>query len=566
MIGSKLLMLFAVLLLIMACDSENLRKKGATFYWFEYRGQDTFYLDHALGINEYYNPILGGFYPDPSICRKGDDYYMVNSTFSFFPGVSVFHSTDLVHWSQIGYVLNRKSQLNITNQDISEGIFAPAISYNPYNDTFYLVTTFVGGIDNFIVKAGDPAGPWSDPILIPEVSGIDPSLFFDDDGRAWIVNNGAPEEKPLYPGHRAIWIQEFDTDSDKVKGLRKVLVNGGCDISTNPVWIEGPHLYKANGYYYLMAAEGGTEENHSEVIFRSKNVTGSYSPFAGNPILTQRDLSDDRSNPVTCTGHADMIQDPGGDWWAVFLGCRPYKDNHYNTGRETFLLPVHWYDQWPVITEKGRSVPLIGKKEHLEKDIPGTYFPSGNFVERDEFDGDSLALYWNFIRTPQRKWYSLEEGALKISCEPVSFREKKNPAFIGRRQQHIRFTATTAVSIIPDSYGDCSGLVCFRTESNNYFLGISSGQNGLVAFVDKTIRRNGQLVRKRLAIKKTDLTVDNAIYLRVVGRDNVLDFFISEDNNVWESLAEGQDATYLSTATAGGFVGTYIGMYAGSRE
>jgi alpha-N-arabinofuranosidase len=184
------------------------------------------------------------------------------------------------------------------------------------------------------------------------------------------------------------------------------------------------------------------------------------------------------------------------------------------------------------------------------------------FIERDEFDGDSLASYWTFIRTPKEKWYSLGEGALRISCEPVSFREKKNPAFIGRRQQYLRFRAITAVSLIADLSGDCAGLLCFRTESNNYFLGISSGQNGLEAFVEKTIRRDGQLVRKRLAMKKTGLIETKRVYLRIDGTDDVLDFFISEDNQTWETLAEGQDATYLNAA--GSIAGTYIGMYAGS--
>ncbi len=565
MLNPKKLIFLPILVLVAACGSQEQGQKGAFFHWFQYEGNDEFYNEIKLEEDDYFNPILSGFYPDPSICKKDGDYYLVNSTFSFFPGVPIFHSTDLVNWKQIGHVLNRPSQLNITDQEISEGIFAPAISYNPHNDTFYMVTTFVGGDGNFIVKTKDPAGSWSDPIWIPEVPGIDPSLFFDDDGRAWLVNNGDPEGESIYPGHKAIWIQEYDVDKDEMKGPRKMIVDGGHDITQKPIWIEGPHLYKINGYYYLMAAEGGTAEGHSEVVFRSRNIKGPYETFEGNPILTQRNLPDDRQNPVTSTGHADIIKFEDGSWWAVFLGCRPYKDNHYNTGRETFLLPVAWHNGWPVILEEGKKVPLSVDASHsLEEGAD--FFPRGNFKVKDEFDSDSLGLCWNFIRTPSEKWFSLKDGSLKLDFQPVSFREQKNPAFIGRRQQHQNFSASTEVQIIPGSMNQCAGLVCFRTETNNYFLGVTYEQNELVAFVEKTIVREGNTEKKRIAMKRTGLNTDHSVLLKVVGRGEYLDFLISEDKETWEILAEGQDATYLSTATAGGFVGTYLGMYAEGVE
>ncbi len=563
----RIFILLPFFILVSSCSTQEAAKKGAFFQWFEYQGSDSFYDENQLVDNEYFNPILSGFYPDPSVCKKGEDYFLVTSTFSFFPGVPVFHSTDLVNWKQIGHVLNRPSQLDITDQEISEGIFAPAISYNSHNDTFYMVTTFVGGNGNFLVKAKDPAGPWSDPIFIPEVPGIDPSLFFDDDGRAWIVNNGDPEGDPIYPGHKAIWIQEYDVEKDEMTGPRKMIVDGGHDISEKPIWIEGPHIYKVNGYYYLMAAEGGTAENHSEVIFRSRNVTGPYETFADNPILTQRNLPNDRENPVTSTGHADLIKFEDGSWWAVFLGCRPYLENHYNTGRETFLLPVSWTEGWPVILEPGKEVPLKVKSSHqLNEKQEGDFGLSGNFTIRDEFEDDSLALYWNFIRTPQNDWYDLEEGSLRLDFRGVTMREKKNPAFIGRRQQHKNFIATTEVTIASPNAGNRAGLVCFRTEANNYFLGVNFEHGELIAFVEKTTIRQGTPEKKRLAMKKTGLGADDSILLRVEGNGAFLDFSISEDHQNWEPLAEGQDATYLSTATAGGFVGTYIGMYAEGNE
>ena len=288
------------------------------------------------------NPILAGFYPDPSICRVGNNYYMINSTFSYFPGIPVFHSKDLVNWKLIGHVMDRPEQMDLTGLGVSRGIFAPAIRFN--KGIFYVTCTLVDAGGNFIVTSASPEGPWSNPVWIPKINGIDPSMFFDDNGKAYIIYNSvAPDNKPLYDGHRTIRMYEFDVENLKVFGEEKVLVNGGVDLSKKPVWIEGPHIFKVNDYYYLIAAEGGTGDQHSEVVFRSDNVDGPYVPYEKNPILTQRHLDPDRKNPITSTGHADLIQTENGDWLAVFLGCRPYSmsgDGFYNTGRETFLAPV----------------------------------------------------------------------------------------------------------------------------------------------------------------------------------------------------------------------------------
>ncbi|MFN3388207.1 MAG: glycoside hydrolase family 43 protein, partial [Allosphingosinicella sp.] len=317
----------------------------AAFDWFHYEGADPIDALPA-GPGTYRNPILRGFYPDPSITRAGDDYYLVTSTFSYFPGLPVFHSRDLVNWTQIGNAIDRPDQLDFGKLGLSRGVFAPAIEHK--DGLFYILNTCVDCRDNFVITATDPAGPWSDPVWLPDLAGgIDPSLFFDEDGSAWLLNNGPPVGEPLYEGHRAIWIQAFDPKALKTFGPRTMLVNGGVDISTKPIWIEGPHIIRKNGWYYLIAAEGGTAEGHSQVVLRSKSVTGPYEPFAGNPILTQRDLPRDRVNPITSAGHADFVQLPSGDWWATFLAVRPYEGDFYNTGRETFLMPVDWSGEWP---------------------------------------------------------------------------------------------------------------------------------------------------------------------------------------------------------------------------
>jgi len=317
------------------------------FAWFQYEGTET--PTTEVGGDEFLNPILAGFYPDPSICRVGDEYFLINSTFAWFPGIPIFRSRDLVHWTQIGHVLDRPSQLNLDGRGVSEGVFAPAIEHR--DGVFYVINTLVGAGGNFYVTADDPAGPWSDPRWLREVNGIDPSFFFDDDGRAYIVHNGPPPDgKPLYDGHRALWLHEFDFKTGTTRsGSARIIVNGGTDLSKKPVWIEGPHIFKRGGFYYLTAAEGGTGPEHSQVVFRSRDVWGPYET-PGKPILTQRHLPPSRPNPITCVGHADFVRTPAGDWWAVFLGCRPYENNKTNIGRETFLLPVRWENDWPIIS------------------------------------------------------------------------------------------------------------------------------------------------------------------------------------------------------------------------
>lgn len=330
-----------------------------TFESFTYTGRDEIAAT-PLPDGHYRNPILAGYYPDPSICRVGDDYYLINSTFAHFPGIPIFHSRDLVNWKQLGHVIDRPTQLNYDGLGITRGIFAPAITH--HDGTFYVVCTMVGAGGNFLVTAKNPAGPWSDPIWLG-FDGIDPSLFFDDDGRAWLVNNGEPpDNKPLYSGHRAIWIQEFEPAANKLIGPRSIIVNGGVDLSKQPVWIEGPHLYKKDGWYYLCCAEGGTSTAHSQVILRSRAPTGPFVPWEKNPILTQRDLDGNAPNAVTCTGHADLVIGPDNNWWSVFLACRPYAPDRWATGRETFLLPVKWTDDgWPQILPPGERVPLVAK-------------------------------------------------------------------------------------------------------------------------------------------------------------------------------------------------------------
>lgn len=533
---------------------------SAIFKYFEYKGMDQRF-DHQIDhTKEYFNPIVAGFYPDPSICRKGSDYYMVNSTFSYYPGVPIFHSIDLVNWKQIGHVLNRPSQLQLDGIRLSGGIYAPAIEYNKYNNTFYMITTSVDGIGNFVVKTKDPMlNNWSDPIPLPKVGGIDPSLFFDDDGKAYIVHNDAPEGTPEWNGHRAIWIHNYDVETDQTFGEKQVILDAGVDRSTKPIWIEGPHIYKVNDKYYLMAAEGGTSVNHSEVILSSDNIKGPYTPYSKNPILTQRNLPEPRPDIVTSVGHADIIDTPEGEWYAVFLGCRPYEGNHYNTGRETFLLPVKWENEYPIILDKNLPVPTIVQKENLN---PISNYLTGNFTWKDEFQSDNLAMEWTFIRTPKGKWWNLTKDGIALEAINKSIYDIDNPAFIGRRQQHLDFEIETELAFSPQKENEVAGLVCYQNEAHN-FVFAKVLENGKF----KLILDRAEKVNKRIAELEIPMTNKNDnVLFRIKGSEDKYTFSASFDKgSTWQSVAKDIDAKNLSTETGGGFTGVMLGIYASGK-
>ncbi len=542
----------------------GIKKSTALFDHFVYKGEDDFYKENPLPGTEYfYNPILPGWYSDPSICTNGEDYFLVTSTFTYFPGVPLFHSKDLVNWKQVGHVLDRPSQLvNMDGQHVSGGIFAPAIEYNPHNETYYMITTNVGA-GNFFVKTQDPFGDWSDPIMLPDVQGIDPSFFFDEDGKAYIVNNDAPDGQPEYDGHRVIKIQQFDVETDKTIGPRIILVDKGTRPEDKPIWIEGPHMYKINGKYYLMAAEGGTGNWHSEVIFRGDSPMGNFIPWENNPILTQRHLDPARPNPITCAGHADLIQAKEGDWWAVFLACRPIDNVFENLGRETFMMPVKWSeDGFPYMTQGEDVVPMILKREGVKRGKEVTF---GNFEKRDDFDKPTLGLEWMTLRGPATDLYSLTEnpGYLTLMCADVAATEKKTPAFVCRRMQHHKFECTTRMLFNPSDEKEAAGLLLFKDENHQYFLSVSqSGSKRRIALVK--ISEDGNTILGEQEI--SDWGKDKPMDLKVVSSGTHYDFYYALTDGKWEALCQHIPAQYLSTANCGGFTGTTIGMYATGKS
>ncbi|MDH4743559.1 glycoside hydrolase family 43 protein [Sphingomonas sp. CBMAI 2297] len=548
---------FAALLLAAPAAAQPV----ATFSGFSTSGSDA--VDRmTVRPGEYANPILRGFYPDPSVTRVGKDFYLVTSTFGWFPGIPVFHSTDLVHWTQIGNAIDRPDMLDFKQLGLSRGVFAPSIQAR--DGIFYLLNTCVDCGGNFLLTARNPAGPWSDPVWLPELEGgIDPSMFFDEDGRTWVVNNGPPEGAPLYQGHRAIWIQEFDRKALKTFGPRKVLVNGGVDLSKKPIWIEGPHIFRKDGWYYLSCAEGGTAEGHSQVILRSKSVTGPYEAWSGNPILTQRDLPRDRPNPITSAGHAQLVTTPDGKWWATFLAVRPYEGDFYATGRETFLLPVEWRGGWPVILPPATPIPWVHARPPLPRGT-GAEPINGIYARLDSFNGPTLPFDWMMLRNPRERWYALGQDGLQLTARPVGLGDNGNPSFLARRQQHQNGNAETLVRFAPQKDGDRAGLVAFQNDDYWFFLGVKQVGGKALLTVDQregpgSPRLGKTLFSAAAPAGQLRLRVD------VRGRSYAFSYAAPGTKPVWKQLGTVETDS-LTTKVAGGFVGSVFGVFAGRGE
>lgn len=515
------------------------------------------------------NPLLPGFYPDPSICRVEDDFYMVTSSFSYYPGVPVFHSRDLAHWEQIGHVLDRPGQLPLNPSHISGGIFAPTIRF--HEGTFYMITTNVSYGGNFITTAKDPAGPWSDPHWIEGAGGIDPSLFFDDDGKAYYTGTW-----PIKPGSdekQMIWLSEIDLDNFVLKGEKAKIWGGAME---NAAWPEAPHLYKVGGYYYLMIAEGGTEHFHSETIARSENIQGPYESYRGNPILTQRHLG--MKAAIANTGHADLVELKDGSWYMVFLASRPYGGYHKNLGRETFIAPVEWEDGWPVVS------PGTGRIEFTYQGPDLPEFTTVPDPVKDDFDDKSLAFCWNFLGTPDERTCKLEDGFLKLRLCDISIgrgakRERSDidfeiqpphaAGFLGRRQQHMSFTAKTKLCFLP-AEKQTAGMVVLQNgyqqlrletglnEDGEQIVRAVAGYNSLEVSL---LHKDSQEEYREKVLGEIPWTQRTIIFV-VKARKQDFTLSIEGEDGIETVLAENVNGGFLGSETAGGFVGSYLGMFA----
>lgn len=539
-------------------------KDAPLFTQFSYKGNDKIYDENPLESGEFYSPILQGCYPDPSITRKGDDYYLVNSSFAMFPGVPIFHSKDLVNWKQIGHVLDRPSQLKVEKSGVSAGIYAPAIKYNKNNDTFYMITTQIsGGIGNMVVKTKDPLKGWSDPIKL-KFDGIDPSLFFDDNGKAYLIHNDAPDKgKELYTGHRVIKMWDYDLENDQVvAGTDKIIVDGGVDITQKPIWIEGPHIYKKNGRYFLMCAEGGTGDWHSEVIFVSDDVRGPFKPANNNPILTQRHFPKDRANKADWAGHADMVEGPDGKYYAVFLGIRPNEKDRVNIGRETFMLPVDWTGEFPVF-ENG-LVPLKPKVK-MPKGVTNLrgqdgFFPNGNFTFNENFSAAKIDHRWIAMRGPREAFISQTKAGLVVNPFSTNIKALAPVSSLFHRQQHNSFEATVTIKYTPKSGNDLAGLAHYQSERFNYVFGITrKGKDNYIV-----LARTEKGLTTIVGSEKIDLRRPVKLQIKATGDDYQFNYSI--DGVKFVNVGGTVSGDILSTNVAGGFTGSLIGLYATSAN
>ncbi len=499
------------------------------------------------------NPVLSGFYPDPSICRVGEDYYMVTSSFVYFPGLPVFHSKDLVHWEQISHGIAEPDALDYRNCETSLGLWAPTIRYD--RGMFYIINTFVSGgrevnRDNFIITAKDPGGPWSKPVFIEGADGIDPSIFFDRDERMWYMGNYI-EKNPAYEGHHGIYLCELDKESFQFKGERKVIWNGS---TTRSKWIEAPHIYFVNDRYYLLVAEGGTFTNHSVMMARSETIDGEYEICPRNPIVSHRHLS--LNHEISVVGHGDLVETNAGEWWMVLLGVRPYRETHFNTGRETFLVPIIWEeDGWPRVDNANGLVNTWEKAPNLE------YFHAAPAFYSDNFEANKLGMQWNTIHPPKSCFYSLTEhfSHLRLYLQEDVMHEISTPAFIGRRQQHKCFRCKTAMEFSLKAQEE-AGLALIQDDRFHYTFTVIDKNTQMYLEVREV--RNSVIT----PLASARIVAGGRIYLSVCCDESGYHFYYGYTEQEMILLRKDADLSLLSSITNEGFTGAYIGMYATSNK
>jgi xylan 1,4-beta-xylosidase len=492
---------------------------------------------YSQGAQTFNNPVIPGFYPDPSICRDGDNYYVVNSTFEYFPGVPISRSKDLVHWEHIGYCLTRESQLPLKKVRASGGIYAPTIRYN--KGTFYMITTNVAGKGNFYVTAKNPAGPWSEPVWVDN-SGMDPSLFFDDDGKVYYIRHEGQGDGYIAQG-------VLNLETGKLEGPLKKIWGG-----TGGQWAEGPHMYKINGKYYLMISEGGTSYDHSVTIARSDSPWGPFESCPGNPILTHKK---NPKLPIQVVGHADLVDTPDG-WWLVCLAVRPQGGRFHHIGRETFLAPVVFDSNgWPVVNGNG-TIQLVMAAPKLPEHI----WPKP--PARDNFDSNTLAMQWNYLRNPYPENYSLSEhpGFLRLKGSDVNMSSVDSPAFVGRRQTDFNCVAATSLEFNPTSENEEAGLVIRSNDKHHYEIGVTLRDGKRQVLFRKVLK--GKTIEP---VKYVDIG-DGFVVLSVKATPLTYEFSCKSANAEVQVLGTAltKDLSVEAIGFTDGmcFTGDYFGMYA----
>ncbi len=502
-----------------------------------------------------HNPILPGFHPDPSICRVGSDYYIANSTFEWFPGVRIHHSRDLVHWRPLTYVLTRRSQLDLIGNPNSGGVWAPCLSY--HEGLFYCIysnmrvwRSHVKDVHNYLVTAPDIMGPWSEPIFLNS-SGFDPSLFHDEDGSKWLLNMLWDHRKSTHP-FAGIVLQQYDPDQQKLVGPIRTIFEG-TDLRVT----EGPHVYKENGWYYLMTAEGGTNWGHAVTMARSRRIEGPYEVDPENPMLTSREKPE---LSLQKAGHASVVKTQNGKWYMAFLCSRPVGEHRRCIlGRETALSECKWTDSgWLRLVSRGNNPP---------ETTPAPGLPLEPWPEqpaRDNFDGTELGMHWNSLRDPSdESWVSLTQrpGHLRIYGRE-SLRSLHHQSMIARRLQNFQCTVETCMDFSPVSFQQEAGLICWYDTNNYYYLRVRGNDSGSQRYLGISLVDNVYNYDEPLG-DGIDVTGWKKFYLRAVFSTEDLRFFCSHDGITWKQAGDVLDATILSDdycTHLPGFTGAFVGM------
>ncbi|GEN81597.1 glycoside hydrolase family 43 protein [Actinotalea fermentans] len=494
-------------------------------------------------VRTFTNPVIPGFHPDPSICRVGGEYFLVTSSFEYFPGLPIFTSRDLVSWQPLGHVLDRESQLDLTRAPASGGIFAPTIRH--HDGRFYVTATNVSDRGHFIVHAEDPAGPWSDPVWVDQ-NGIDPSLFFDE-GHVYFTSNIEPD--PAGP-HVA--------DPHFERGIQQSLVDpltGAVLQEPRFIWggtggryPEAPHLFRRGSFYYLVISEGGTEYGHMVTVGRSTSPWGPFAASPHGPIVSHRSIV----SPFQAVGHADLVTLPNGDWWMVCLGVRPVGQwPRHLLGRETLLAAVRWTpDGWPIVGERA-----VIEVDQTRPALPAA--PPPRHVVRDDFDAATLGPEWAFVRRPMAPEAILARpGWLTLS--PRTGLAERFPCFVGRRQQHYDFVAETRLVLDAREDGDEAGIAVRMNEEHFYALGLRRAGAAMEAVLRTRLGR--------LDITSVVGVVEGPdVVISVEGSADSYTFSVS-DSSGRVARTQPRDAKFLSAEFAGGFTGVFVGMYAATSS
>ena len=524
-------------------------------------------------MNQISNPILPGFFPDPSICRVGDDYYIANSSFEWFPGVPVHHSRDLVNWRFVGHALTRKSQLDLRGVPDSAGVWAPSLSHA--DGQFWLIYTNLRNtgmgrpfkdLEIFLTTATDVAGPWSEPVELNSV-GFDPSLFHDDDGRKWLVNMewDFRKGKSRFAG---IVIQEFDHRQRKLVGTQKKILQ-------KPVLTEGPNIYKRDGWYYLMLAEGGTGWNHGISLARAKKISGPYELDPRQSILTSRD---DASLPLQKAGHGEIVETQNGEIYLAHLASRPIKTENSTDprspdksaaaqaragfrcvlGRETCLQKAEWRDGWLRLAGNGTNpqIELPAPKNLSEKKwlaIP----------KRDHFDSEKLDVNWSSLRNPaDESWLNLRErpGWLRLRGRD-SLHSLFDQSLLARRVQHFKFTAETRLEFSPENFMQSAGLICYYDTRTHFYLRVTHDESrGKILGIVLTDDGNyDELSESEIAVNDW-----KQFFLRAEVDFQKLRFSASPDGKIFQNIGPVLDFSKLSDDYGAGlhFTGAMVGICA----